>query len=272
VLEASQIRRYYLQAFREQDYHKEWEGIWSKQYKIRLADGGFLNLNKLLPRLSFNSLKRFLIQFTPVHVYQSVLNWLRLDQVSLKSKSQAAPSLTSEYIVDVDSYLRYKLHPHFTEAEGICYGCLQIAKELTEEILDVVEENYNDVRIVFSGHRGYHIHVLDFDVRDFTIYLHKHPLKSHEVARFLYTEQLKERAPDCFEGAHFISSSDITRVITFPDSLNCETGLVASYLGDSNQFRNLSVEEIIEKARSKKHITEGSNRTPPHTNFIITSI
>jgi hypothetical protein len=222
-----------------------------------LLDGRFLALNKLRPRLSFNSLKKYLIQFTPVNVYQSVLNWLRPSHVSYKNKSQPALPLPSEYVVDVDHYLRYKPHRHDLLPDRICMGCLETAKELAEEILDVILENYIDVHMVFSGHRGFHIHVLDFDVRDYTIYMPTNPLKSHKVARFLYTERLKERVPDCFDGPHFIVSSDVTRVITVPESLNAVTGLVASYLGTAHDFMELSIEDIVTSARSKKHITEG---------------
>jgi DNA primase catalytic subunit len=157
----------------------------------------------------------------------------------------------------VDHYLRYKPHRHDLQPDRICLGCLQTAKELAMEALDVIMENHSDVHTVFSGHRGFHIHVLDFDVRDYTIYMPSNPLKSHEVARFLYTERLKKQGPDCFNSPDFIVSCDDTRVITVPESLNAMTGLVASYLGTAHDFMELSVEDIVSKARSKKHITEG---------------
>jgi hypothetical protein len=254
VLEASQIRKFYLQSFHAQDWHQQWKGLWCKQFKIKLHNGKFLTLNKLKSRLKFRSLKQYLIKFTPLHVYQSVLTWLNPNHISNKSKIRSALPLNSEYVVDVNTFHRYKTHRHISEPEGICLGCLQFAKELTDEILDVIEENYSQTRLVFSGHRGFHIHVLDFDVRDHTIYLPKNPLKSHKVARFLYTEQLKKRVPDCFDGPHFISSSDVSRVITVPSSLNGRTGLIASYLGNRDDFRNLSVEEIVRTSRYQKHV------------------
>jgi hypothetical protein len=49
------------------------------------------------------------------------------------------------------------------------------------------------------------------------------------------------------------------RVITFPESLNGETGLVCSYLGNPVEFCNLKVYEILEQARRSKGITHGVN-------------
>jgi hypothetical protein len=42
------------------------------------------------------------------------------------------------------------------------------------------------------------------------------------------------------------------RVISMPESLNAETGCACSYLGDSRQFRRLSVDEILRRAKSAK--------------------
>jgi len=49
------------------------------------------------------------------------------------------------------------------------------------------------------------------------------------------------------------------RVITFPESLNGETGLVCSYLGYPAEFCDLSVSDVLEKARAVKGIIDGIN-------------
>jgi DNA primase catalytic subunit len=48
--------------------------------------------------------------------------------------------------------------------------------------MDKIEENYSDIRVVFSGKKGFHIHVHDFDVRDWTHDNEGNQIKSHEVA------------------------------------------------------------------------------------------
>jgi hypothetical protein len=46
----------------------------------------------------------------------------------------------------------------------VCYECLEIAKKYTIRLSELIEENYSNIMIVFSGARGFHIHVLDFQV------------------------------------------------------------------------------------------------------------
>ena len=159
--------------------------------------------------------------------------------------SRMAYPVSGEYVLDIDSYLRYAPHGHRTEPEGFGYCCLRNIKEWTERSLDAVTENYSDVRIVFSGKRGFHVHVLDFDARDWTKYDEQDPLKSHEVARFLYSLELQKKVSDLFDESHFKLSSDVMRVITVPESLNGESSLVCSYLGGPKEFTRMSVEEIM---------------------------
>jgi hypothetical protein len=61
-----------------------------------------------------------------------------------------------------------------------------------------------------------------------------------------------------FDESHFKLSSDVMRVITVPESLNGESGLICSYLGDPKEFTRMSVEDIVKKARGLKHVTTGN--------------
>ena len=108
------------------------------------------------------------------------------------------------------------------------------------------------------GRHGFHIHVRDFKVRDWTFYDPGKPLKSHEVARRKYVEMLNEYAPEAFDKSHYVLSCDVTRVMTLPETLNGETGLICSAY-DLSQFKLKSVKDIVEKARGRKHITERAN-------------
>jgi len=100
------------------------------------------------------------------------------------------------------------------------------------------------MHMVFSGRRGFHVHVLDFDLLDWTHYNDRKPLKSHEVARYKYTRHLKA-ACGGFDRHHFILRSDVTRVITLTRSLNGETGLICSYLVGRKDFEATHVSRIV---------------------------
>jgi hypothetical protein len=234
--------------------------LWRKEIRIELPRGAFISLNRLRSRLNFRVLKELCIRLLPVHVYQSALNWARPWVVRSKSKSyKAYPFRTGEYVVDIDSYLAYQPHSHWTRNNEPCSGCTQNAYDLTLKVLERVEENYGDIRVVFSGRQGFHVHVFDFLVEDWTRYDEVNSLKSHEVARLIYTSQLAEKVSEVFDKAHFNLSVDPMRVMSMPESLNAVTGMSCCYLGDSKQFRRLAVEEILRKARGAKASISGLN-------------
>jgi len=257
LLDANAIKRFY-ENWEEPPVHREWTHIGRKEVRAETLQGRFLSLNRLKSRINFRSLKRLCTRIPPIHVYMSVMNWLMPERVGTKKASRIAYPVGGEYVLDIDSYLRYAPHGHRTEPEGFCFSCLENIKELTERALDAVSQNYNDVRMVFSGKRGFHVHVLDFEVRDWTRFDERDPLRSHEVARFLYSLELQKQVSDLFDESHFKLSSDVMRVITVPGSLNGESGLICSYLGGPREFTKMSVEDIIKKARGLKHVTTGN--------------
>ncbi len=83
-------------------------------------------------------------------------------------------------------------------------------------------------------------------------------MKSHEVARFRYTKLLNDNVGG-FDRRYFILSCNVMRVITFPDSLNGETGLVCSYLGSVREFSRMKVYEILDCAKACKGLTSRVN-------------
>lgn len=174
-------------------------------------------------------------------------------RVSKKKKaSKAYPIGSGEYVVDIDSYLNHKPHSHRTRNNEACPGCLENAKELSMRVLDKLAENYSDIRIVFSGRAGFHCHVLDFDVRDWTHVDEDNIVKSLEVGRLKYTTYLAKQIPEAFDRAHFILSCDVMRVMSVPESLNALTGLLCSYLGNPHEFGWSSVDDILRKAKRAK--------------------
>jgi DNA primase catalytic subunit len=169
--------------------------------------------------------------------------------------------MSSGLVIDIDAYMNYLPHSHRERNNESCKGCLENAKQLTIKILNLLEYNYSDIRIVFSGRAGFHIHVIDFRIDDWTKVNEKNLLKSHEVARFKYVSMLAEEAPKAFDKSHFVLSCDTQRVMSMPESLNAKTGLLGSYLGDSDEFRYLTIDDILRKARHSKASITGVNFT-----------
>jgi hypothetical protein len=256
MLTPEQIGRFYL-TWKEPESLKSWSSIWRKQFKMRTCEGEFLKLNRIRSRLCFTKLRDLSIQYAPRNLYMSALNWLMPERVACKKASSVAYPVGGEYVVDIDSYMNHHPHDHRL-VDGVCEGCLRDSRDLTAMFLDRIEENYRDIRVVFSGKSGFHIHVLDFDVRDWTYYSEAHPLKSYEVARVTYTSYLQEQVGG-FDHHHFVLSSDTQRVITVPESLNGETGLICSYLGNLKEFQDTKISDVLEMTGTAKGVVAGMN-------------
>jgi DNA primase catalytic subunit len=217
--------------------------------------GRFLKLNRFHLHLSNRSARYALhflcVKYAPIHVYFSVMDWLFPERVGKKYKANYAYPIGGEYVVDVDSHNVWVPHNH-DECHPICMECLYISKDLALHICEAIEENYKDIQIVFSDRRGFHIHVLDFNLRDWTYYNDHHPIKSHEVARFKYTRHLAFNRYG-FNRPHFIVSTDPMRLIAVPNSLNGVSGLRCLPIGGRRDLERLSIESLVEKAGYYAH-------------------
>ena len=213
-----------------------WSLISKKQIKIRTNDKRFISLNKIRSRLNSRSLTRYLIHYAPINVYASILDWSMPERVGEKSKANRAYPIRGDYVVDIDVPQLWRPWNGYSTNNIYSTG-LQLAYDKTTGILDKIRENYNDIQIVFSGKRGFHIHVRDFNLRDWTHYDLRNPIKSHEVARYIYTLHL-QTAIGKFNRYHFILSTDPMRVMTIPNTLNGKTGLVCSKWVDQQILRD----------------------------------
>jgi hypothetical protein len=242
MLDPWRIRRFYLNASLE--VPKMWN-LSRKHVRIQIPNGRFLKLNKFHNRLNERELRGCCTKFSPLHVYFSVLDWLFPERVGKKYKANYAVPIGGEYVIDVDSYVAKIPHRHLRHgSSGICHECLEISRGLTVQACERVEECYSDIAIVFSGRRGFHIHVLDFNFRDWTQYNERNPIKSHEVARYKFSKTVSLDTY-VFDRAHFILSVDPMRVVSVPNSLNAETGLICSYIGERKDLENKSISSLV---------------------------
>jgi hypothetical protein len=250
MLKPYQIRQFYLRGFKP--HLNDWPRIWNKQFKAKALEGHFIKLNGNRRRLNFRSLLSYSVELAPVHLYMSVLNWLMPERVGKKSSANGAYPIGGEYVIDVDFIQMWRPFGNHA-SNSIHFSGLQRAYDRTFEVTDKIKENYSDIRIVFSGKRGFHIHVLDFNVRDWTHYDEGNPIKSHEVVRFLYTRHLQS-ACGGFDRHHFLLSSDPMRVMTVPGSLNGETGLICFDAGSPTDLERLTLAEVVSRSDSRRFI------------------
>ncbi len=181
------------------------------------------------------------------------------ERVSEKSKANHAYPIRGDYVVDIDVPQLWRPWNGYA-TNNIHSPGLQIAYDKTVAILDKIRENYNDIKIVFSGKRGFHVHVSDFEIRDWTHYDTSNPIKSHEVARYIYTHYL-QNAIGRFSRYHFILSSDPLRIMTVPNTLNGKTGLVCFDVGTPSDFEALTLEKVVQSSDARKFFYDNGFRT-----------
>jgi hypothetical protein len=225
-----------------------------KHIRIVTRNGRFIKLNTLRNRINPKALWRLCAKYAPTHVYMSVLDYLFPERVGLKSKAKYAYPIGGEYVVDVDNYLFRGIDTHEHPRTWICNTCLEIARRYSIRLSEIIEENYSNIMIVFSGARGFHIHVLDFKVGDWTFYNEHAPVKSHEVARFRYTLHLSRQLDTRFDEPHFTLSVDPMRVISVPYSLNASTMLICKPIGSRLDLERKSVTRILDEANPSLEI------------------
>lgn len=248
-METSEVRSFY----RNDGFKipEPWKGRLSRKHvRIELFSLQFLKLNRFENRLNERELKGYFVYYAPLHVYFSVLDWLLPERVGKKSKARYAYPIGGEYVVDVDFYSLKQWHYHdFVGNSQICLDCLERGRFLTLDVYDAISENYSDIHVVFSGRRGFHVHTLDFNHRDWVKYNPGRPIKSHEVARFKYTIHLTTQHY-FFDRSHFVLSVDPMRVVTLPNTLNAETGLKCLYVGKRTDLERMSLRNLIETSKS----------------------
>jgi DNA primase catalytic subunit len=95
-LEAEAIRRFY-QEWNEPKLYRGWDGLWRKQIKIESYDKRFIALNKKTSRLNHRKLKNYAIRLTPIHIYASVMEYLRPEKVLSKDRTLKAYPVGGEF-------------------------------------------------------------------------------------------------------------------------------------------------------------------------------
>jgi hypothetical protein len=233
-------------------------GLWKfsrKHFRMELFNHRFLKLNtESRARLGIKDLRFLGSKYAPLHLYTSVLDYLFPERVSSKERSTSSYPIGGEFIVDIDSYVYHRNHLHTLNNYSVCLDCLEISRRLAIQVCEEISRYYSKFAVVFSGRRGFHVHVLDFEARDWTRFVDpKNPLRSHASARFKF---LKLISPStyCFDRHHFIVSVDPLRIVSVPMSINGETGLICTFLGDRHDLEKRSVNSIVEESRSERYI------------------
>ncbi len=183
------FRRYYSKMYRPDEHLPQ---------DFRKREFAFQPFDKedvMIRHIKFESLedlKRYLIENVPKHFYYSTAIYEYPDATPMEAKGWLGAELVFD--IDVDKietpckvehdtwrclecgYSGRGMEPEACPNCGskrikgdkwVCAKCLEVARNEVLKLIDVLENDFgisrSKLRIYFSGHRGFHIHVLDED-------------------------------------------------------------------------------------------------------------
>ena len=127
-------------------------GLEAREWGFLLFDGAGMRRHKSY--LSGGEIMDYLRSMVPAHVYHSVAYYDRPDAPTMKEKGWRGADL----IFDLDA-------DHLKKAPKSYRKMLDLVKLETQKLLSFLLEDFGfsekDVSVVFSGGRGYHIHIRD---------------------------------------------------------------------------------------------------------------
>jgi DNA primase small subunit len=216
---------------------------------------------------SLEDLRRFAVEKTPRHIYHSVAYYERPGEEDMEGKGW----LGADLVFDIDGD-----HLDTEACRGatlVTLQCLEDAREEANKLVDVLREELDlkPARIVFSGNRGFHIHVSGeevlglgarerrelvnflkaggFDPSRFVARLGRRRVVLYEevpVGSLLRIRQGVEDPRALRVEIDEVVTQDVHRLIRAPGSINGKTGLVATPLALRDLERG--VEDIVERA------------------------
>jgi DNA primase small subunit len=216
---------------------------------------------------TLEELRRFVTEKAPRHIYHSAAYYERPGEEDMERKGW----LGADLIFDIDG--DHLDTESCRESKLVSLRCLEDAKEEANKLIDVLERELGlkPRRVVFSGNRGFHVHVSDEEAlalgakerRELVNYL---KAAGFDPTRFeaklgrrrvvVYEEEVAGSLLRLRQGVEDpralkveideVVTQDVHRLIRTPGSLNGKTGLVALPL--TTQDLGKEVETIVDRA------------------------
>ncbi|MEM1787052.1 MAG: DNA primase catalytic subunit PriS [Pyrobaculum sp.] len=235
-----------------------------RELAFQLFDGAMIRHKTFR---TIEELKNFVIEKTPRHIYHSVAYYERPEEDDMDRKQW----LGADLVFDIDG--DHLDTENCRESRLISIKCLDDAREEANKLIDILnlELGLKPTRVVFSGNRGFHIHIADKEVytlgakerRELVNYIKAvgfdsryYIYKSGRKIIKLYEEVAEGnliRVRMGVDNPKFVKveidevvTQDVHRLIRMPGSINGKTGLASLLL--NIQDLDKDIEHIIENA------------------------
>ena len=219
-------------------YYSESTELWIppgstfRQFRFFLASepGGAERVIKIPDRIAnIETLRRWLTRFAPRHVYYSTGKWLDSQNLGPKEPRRGSPGYQFAYNVFLAQELYFDIDVP---------GDLDEAKRWTAKLRESLEREYGfgEILLVYSGNKGFHLHVYDFDLAEWVKEISLHP-----AVRELQTQEVKVGIVNHLMEMGLVFDADITvdtrRVLRLPGSVHGKTFNICQIVNDIETFR-----------------------------------
>jgi DNA primase catalytic subunit len=225
--ESDLIRRYYAES----------TNLWLpprssfRQFRFFLkAENGNVRVVKIKDRItSITTLRRWLVRFAPLHAYYTTATWLDPQNLGPKDLRENSPGFQFSYNVFLSQELYFDVD---------VAGSLEEAKKWTLKLKECLEEEYSfrSILCVYSGNKGFHLHVYDFDLSKWIPRVSPLP-----TMRELQTQEAKVRIVNDLMERGLVFDADVTidtrRIIRLPGTINGKTLNISETVDDIKTFQ-----------------------------------
>jgi DNA primase catalytic subunit len=179
--------------------------------------------------VNVETLRRWLTKFAPAHVYYSTGRWLDPQNLGPKELGPGSPGYQFAYNV----FLSQELYFDIDVPDD-----LDEAKRWTTKLRESLEREYGfrDVLLVYSGNKGFHLHVYDFDLADWVREISPHP-----AVRESQTQEVKAEMVNHLMDLGLVFDADVTvdtrRILRLPGTVHGKTFNICQIVDDIDTFR-----------------------------------
>ena len=169
------------------------------------------------------------MRFAPRHVYYSTGKWLDSQNLGPRELRPGSPGYQFAYNVFLSQELYFDVDVP---------GDLDEAKKWTMKLGEALEKEYGfgEIVQVYSGNKGFHLYVYDFELGDWVKEVSPHP-----SVRELQTQEVKVKIVNHLMEMGLVFDADITvdtrRIIRLPGTVHGKTFNICQLVDDVDTFR-----------------------------------
>jgi len=214
------------------------EGFKWRQFRFMTFEGVWIKIPRPKRRIrSKTKLASIIRSIAPKHAFYTALKFL--DPSTLGPREVPAYCLGGDLVFDIDV---------LSDPTRIATDQYRVAANYTLQLTDILRElGYEDFFIVFTGFKGFHLHVPNFDPYEFL------GIQPSEILRTEAEIKARKQIAELIASKNIPIDQEVTRdikrIVRLPDTLHGKTGLLALVLD------NVQVSKIQEDPQCLKHMS-----------------